>query len=77
MKPEEIFDHRKNKFLKIGRGGGFIKPSSEGETGLTYKEPIFLKLRRIFTQNKYISIAASLSYYCHNYSNALLNIVVK
>ena len=24
MLPEEIFNHRKNKFLKIGRGKGFI-----------------------------------------------------
>ena len=27
MSSEEIFDHRKNKFLKIGRGGGFTKSS--------------------------------------------------
>ena len=40
MNSEEILDHRKNKFLKIGRGGGFAKPSSEGETGLEFKEPI-------------------------------------
>ena len=61
MSPEEILDHRKNKFLKIGRGGGFAKPSSEGETGLEFKEPVFLKLRRIFTQKKNIYIAASLA----------------
>ena len=53
MSPEEIFDHRKNKFLKIGRGGGFTKSSSDGETGLEYKEPFSLKLKRVFLQNKY------------------------
>ena len=28
MSSEEIYEHRKNKFLKIGRGGGFNKTSS-------------------------------------------------
>jgi len=60
MNPQEIFDHRKNKFLKIGRGGGFAKPSVGGEAGLEYKEPISLKLKRIFTQNKYILSALGL-----------------
>ncbi len=61
MRPEEIFDHRKNKFLKIGRGGGFAKMSVNGETGLEYKEPITLKFKRILTINKYILFALSLA----------------
>ena len=61
MSSQEIFDHRKNKFLKIGRGGGFTKPSSEGETALLFKEPINLKLIRIFNQNKYIFIALGMA----------------
>ena len=60
MNPEEIFDHRKNKFLKIGRGGGFAKPSVSGDAGLEFKEPISLKLKRIFTKNKYILSAIGL-----------------
>ena len=61
MSSEEIFDHRKNKFLKIGREGGFIKSSSDGETGLEFKEPVFLKIKRIFSQNKYIISALGLA----------------
>ena len=61
MSSEEIFDHRKNKFLKIGREGGFTKTSKEGKTGLEFKESISLRLVRIFTQNKYILSALALS----------------
>ena len=61
MSSEEIFDHRKNKFLKIGRGGGFSKSPMEGESGLEFKEPIFLKLKRISSNNKYILIALGLT----------------
>ena len=61
MSSEEIFDHRKNKFLKIGRGGGFAKPSEGGETGLEYSEPNSLKLKIIFTQNKYLLLAIGLA----------------
>ena len=61
MSSEEIFDHRKNKFLKIGRGGGFTKSSTDGETGLEFKEPIFLKLKRTLIQNKYILSALGLA----------------
>jgi acetyl-CoA carboxylase carboxyl transferase subunit alpha len=60
MNPDEIFDHRKTKFLKIGRGGGFAKPYASREDGLEYKEPISLKLKRIFSQNKYILSATGL-----------------
>ena len=61
MSSQEVFEHRKNKFLKIGRGGGFIKPNVEGESGLEYKEPISLKLKRIFTQNKYVLLALGMA----------------
>ena len=60
MSSEEVFDHRKNKFLRIGREGGFTKSSMKGETGLEYKEPVSLKLKRIFTQNKYVLSALTL-----------------
>ena len=61
MSSEEIFVHRKNKFLKIGREGGFTKSSIKGETGLEYKEPTSLKLKRIFTNNKYVVSALGLA----------------
>ena len=61
MTPEEIYNDRKNKFLKIGRGGGFTKSSTEGETGLEFVEPISLKIKRVFMQNKYILSALGLA----------------
>ena len=62
MNAEEVFNHRKNKFLKIGREGGFTKSSVDGETGLEFKEPISLKLKRIFIQNKYTLSALGLAF---------------
>ena len=61
MSPEEIFEHRKNKFLKIGRGKGFVKHHVDGESGLEYKEPYFNKLKRLFDQNKYLYSAIILA----------------
>ena len=61
MSSEEIFNHRKNKFLKIGREGGFAKSSMDGETGLEYKEPIILRIKRNLIQNKFIFSALGLA----------------
>ena len=61
MDPEQIFDHRKNKFLKIGREGGFTKPSFKGDIGLEYKVPISVRFKRIFTQKKYLFSALGLA----------------
>ena len=61
MSSEEIYDHRKNKFLKIGRGGGFAKSSVAGDTGLEFKEPIVLKFKRNILKNKYILSAIGLA----------------
>ena len=60
MSSEQVFDHRKNKFLKIGRGAGFTKSSMDRTTGLEYKQPIFVKLKRIFNENKYALSALAL-----------------
>ncbi len=57
MSSEEIYEHRKNKFLKIGRGGGFNKTSLDGQAGLEYNEPIFSKFNRFFSQNRYLYLA--------------------
>ena len=35
---EEIYDHRKSKFLQIGRDQGFSKSSNLSDGGLSYKE---------------------------------------
>ena len=41
---EEVYDHRKSKFLQIGRGQGFSR-SSNTEGSLSYKESGLQKLR--------------------------------
>ncbi len=57
---DEIYDHRKNKFLKIGREGGFTKSSDLKDRGLIYNEPNITKVKRHFTKNKYIYLGLSL-----------------
>ncbi|MDB9799459.1 acetyl-CoA carboxylase carboxyltransferase subunit alpha [Pelagibacteraceae bacterium] len=54
MSKEEIYDDRKNKFLKIGREKGVTTSSSLREGGLGYKETFELKLKRHIVNNKYI-----------------------
>ena len=54
MSKNEIYDHRKSKFLKIGRDGGFIKPSEFDQSKLGYSEPLNQKLTRHMKKNKYI-----------------------
>ena len=44
LNKEEIYDHRKAKFLQIGRGQGFSKSTNLEEGGLSYKEPNLQKL---------------------------------
>ena len=53
----QIFEQRKNRFLKIGRDQGF-KKSSERESirGLSYIEPGYNKVIRFFKNNKNISL---------------------
>ena len=53
MSSNEIYDHRKNKFLKIGRSGGFSKSSVEGDTSLEFKESILFRFKRFFSNKKY------------------------
>ena len=53
MSSNEIYDHRKNKFLKIGRDGGFTKSSRDGEASLEFKESILFKFKRLFSNRKY------------------------
>tara|TARA_B100001093_G_C26436251_1_gene846133 strand:- start:173 stop:724 length:552 start_codon:yes stop_codon:yes gene_type:complete len=53
MSRDEIYDHRKVKFLKIGREGGFAKSVSLGDNSLRYKESFFNKMKRSFAKNEY------------------------
>ena len=57
---EEIYDHRKNKFLKIGRDKGFAKSSSINDIKLGYNEPALSKLKRNIFKNKYIYLSLGL-----------------
>ena len=63
MSPEEIFEHRKNKFLKIGRDKGFIKSATESESSLTYELTFIDKAKRIMVKNKIALIAAFLVFF--------------
>ena len=49
---EEIYDHRKAKFLQIGRDQGFSKSTSLEGGGLTYQESSLQKLVSHLNKNK-------------------------
>ena len=51
---EEVFEHRKNKFLQIGRERGFGKISDKESLGLSYKETSFQKIKSHLNENKLI-----------------------
>ena len=55
MSGAEIYDHRKTKFLKIGREKGF---TSTTVSKLGYKETNFIKIQRNVNKFKFIYIAA-------------------
>jgi acetyl-CoA carboxylase carboxyl transferase subunit alpha len=42
---EEIYEHRKSKFLQIGRNQGFSKFNNLNDTSLSYKESSLQKLK--------------------------------
>jgi acetyl-CoA carboxylase carboxyl transferase subunit alpha len=51
---EEVYDHRKTKFLKIGRERGFSKSVNPENNSFGYKESYFEKIRREFNKNQYL-----------------------
>ena len=55
MTREEIFSHRKNKFLSIGRGKGFAS-KIELEDSLVMKENIIQKILISFNNSRYLII---------------------
>jgi len=60
LSKEEIYDHRKAKFLQIGRDQGFSKPSDLNGAGLSYKESNFQKIATHVLKNKLIYIGLGL-----------------
>ena len=56
---EEVYDHRKTKFLKIGRDQGFTK-SSNLDSGLSYKESDIQKIKNHIVKNKLIYMGIGL-----------------
>ena len=57
---EEVYDHRKAKFLKIGRDQGFSQSSDLDNGGLSYKEPGIQKIKLHIVQNKLVYIGIGL-----------------
>ncbi len=53
LTPEEIISQRKNKFLKIGRGGGFSS-TEDTYSGLSLKKNNLSKILEKFSKNKKI-----------------------
>ena len=51
---DEIYDHRKAKFLQIGRDQGYTESSNLGKSGLSYNKADFQKLLSHFDKNKLI-----------------------
>tara|TARA_B100000767_G_C19427650_1_gene394589 strand:- start:165 stop:623 length:459 start_codon:yes stop_codon:yes gene_type:complete len=51
---EEVYDHRKTKFLQIGRDQGFSKSSNLNNTGLSYKESNLKKFKFHLDKNKLV-----------------------
>ena len=57
---EEIYDHRKSKFLQIGRDQGFSKSSNLSDGGLSYKQTGILKFKSHIDKNKYLYLSIGL-----------------
>ena len=54
LSKEEVYDHRKAKFLQIGRDRGFTKTSNLDGGGLSYKDSSAQKLVTHLEKNKLI-----------------------
>ena len=51
---DEIYDHRKAKFLQIGRDRGFSKSTNLSETGLSYKGSKLQKIKSHLGKTKLV-----------------------
>ena len=56
---DEVYDHRKSKFLQIGRDQGFSKSSSLSDGSLSYKDSYSRKLKTHIDKYKYIYLGVS------------------
>ena len=56
----QIYDHRKSKFLQIGREQGFNKISNLNDGGLSYKDSDISKFKSHISKNKYVYIGLCL-----------------
>ena len=56
---EQVYDHRKEKFLQIGRNQGFSKSTNLNDGGLSYKESIYHKIKSHIDKNKLIYIGSA------------------
>ncbi len=63
MSAQDVYDHRKSKFLKIGRDKGFIKSSYSSDQGLGYEEPKLLRFGRHLNSYKFIYIGIVLVFF--------------
>ncbi len=60
MSKEEIYDHRKGKFLQIGRDKGFNKSTNLHDKGLLYKPDYLLRFKRHISSNSYIYLGIAI-----------------
>ncbi len=51
---DEVYEHRKSKFLKIGRDQGFSKSFNSSEDSLTYKDSELKKVKLHLENNKFL-----------------------
>ena len=51
---DQIYEHRKTKFLQIGRDQGFSKSSNFSDGGLSYKDAGIINMKSHINKNKYI-----------------------
>ena len=58
---EEIYEHRKAKFLQIGRDQGFSKSTSMSEGELIYTVSMVKKIQLHIKQNKYVYLVIGLT----------------
>ena len=56
----QIYDHRKSKFLQIGREQGFNKLSGLNDGGLSYKDSDIRKFKSHISKNRYVYIGLCL-----------------
>jgi acetyl-CoA carboxylase carboxyl transferase subunit alpha len=51
---DEVYNDRKNKFLKIGRNKGLVKSDNLTDSNFGYKDSFLSKRKREFDSNKYL-----------------------